>query len=113
MVVILRGFSKLTKRLDKIFNIEGKVVVVTGAAGLLGRQHVEAIVSFGGTPILIDLNLGGLESLKSHIKEKYKNIFLDNSIKDESSLILVLSNISLSREGRFFKNVCVNSLNLL
>ena len=38
-----------------IFSLEGKVVVVTGAAGLLGRQHADAVASFGGSLVLLDL----------------------------------------------------------
>ena len=44
-----------TIELDNLFRLDGMVVVVTGASGLLGKKHVEAIAAFGGTPILLDL----------------------------------------------------------
>ena len=39
-----------------LFSLKEKVIIVTGASGLLGREHVNAILSAGGTPILLDLN---------------------------------------------------------
>ena len=44
------------KNLDNIFSLDEKVIVVTGASGLLGRMHVEAIAHQGGTPIIVDIN---------------------------------------------------------
>jgi len=59
------------KDLKEIFNLEDKVVVVTGAAGLLGRKHVEAIATFGGTPILLDLDQKELDDFSEEINNKY------------------------------------------
>ena len=39
---------------DNIFDLSSKVIVITGAAGLLGEMHADAIAGFGGCPILID-----------------------------------------------------------
>jgi NAD(P)-dependent dehydrogenase (short-subunit alcohol dehydrogenase family) len=47
--------QQIFKHLD-LFSLEGKNIIVTGASGLLGREHVKAIISAGGTPILLDLN---------------------------------------------------------
>lgn len=40
-----------------IFSLQGRVVVITGAAGLLGRRHADAVAAFGGVPVLLDLDL--------------------------------------------------------
>ncbi len=39
-----------------LFDLTGRVVVITGAAGLLGRQHVEVVAAFGGHPVILDLD---------------------------------------------------------
>jgi NAD(P)-dependent dehydrogenase (short-subunit alcohol dehydrogenase family) len=38
------------------FDLTGRVVVITGGAGLLGRQHGECVVELGGTAVLLDLD---------------------------------------------------------
>ena len=53
------------------FLLKGKVIVVTGASGLLGREHCNAIASCGGTPILLDLNISILKVQVEEIKQKY------------------------------------------
>jgi NAD(P)-dependent dehydrogenase (short-subunit alcohol dehydrogenase family) len=37
------------------FNLEGRVAVITGGAGLLGAKHAEAIAMAGGVPVLADI----------------------------------------------------------
>jgi NAD(P)-dependent dehydrogenase (short-subunit alcohol dehydrogenase family) len=37
------------------FRIDGRVAVITGGCGLLGRQHAAAIAAGGGIPVLVDI----------------------------------------------------------
>ena len=48
--------------------------IVTGAAGLLGPSHVEALVSIGYNVVLIDLDYKKLANLQKRIKKKFKKI---------------------------------------
>ena len=57
--------------IESQFKIDGKVVVITGAAGLLGRKHAEAVAAFGGTPVLLDLNKEIVEEIASDLNRKY------------------------------------------
>lgn len=57
--------------MNNLFNLSGKVIVVTGACGLLGRSHCEAIASVGGIPIVLDLNQLQAEKFASQISQKY------------------------------------------
>jgi NAD(P)-dependent dehydrogenase (short-subunit alcohol dehydrogenase family) len=57
--------------LEKIFQLDKKIIVITGATGLLGRRHAEAIACFGGTPILLDLCADTVERFAAKLNKKY------------------------------------------
>ena len=41
--------------MKNLFDLTGKTALITGAAGLLGKKHAEAIMSAGGNVILTDV----------------------------------------------------------
>ena len=41
--------------LQDLFDLSGRVAIITGGAGLLGAKHVEAIAEAGGVPVVLDL----------------------------------------------------------
>ncbi len=53
------------------FDLSGKIVVITGAAGLLGRYHADAVAAFGGIPLLLDLFQEPLDKLAAELNTKY------------------------------------------
>jgi NAD(P)-dependent dehydrogenase (short-subunit alcohol dehydrogenase family) len=61
----------LTKEFNNLFSLEGKVIVITGAAGLLGQKHAEAIAAYGGNPILLDLSKDAVEALAEKLNKQY------------------------------------------
>tara|TARA_B100000780_G_scaffold279036_2_gene255122 strand:+ start:4655 stop:5500 length:846 start_codon:yes stop_codon:yes gene_type:complete len=58
-------------KLDNLFRLDNKIIVVTGASGLLGQKHAEAIAAYGGTPILLDLETNTVDELAKKINKKY------------------------------------------
>jgi len=44
--------------LPEIFDLTGRVALITGGGGLLGVQHARAIAEAGGLPVLLDINPG-------------------------------------------------------
>src|SRR5262245_40860129 len=52
---------------SEIFDLSGRVAVITGGAGLLGKQHALAIQAFGGIPVIADVNLTAAEQVAAEI----------------------------------------------
>ena len=61
----------MTQDLNNLFRLDGKVIVVTGATGLLGRKHAEAIAAYGGHPVLLDLSLEEVTVLADELNKQY------------------------------------------
>ena len=56
---------------DSLFSLTGKVVVITGSAGLLGRQHAEAVASARGIPVLLDIRAEAVQELADEISSGF------------------------------------------
>ena len=57
--------------MKNLFDLTGKTALITGAGGLLGPKHAEAIVEYGGTVVLTDHHLDRAEARATEINEKY------------------------------------------
>lgn len=82
--------------IDNIFNLNKRVVVITGAAGLLGRNHAKAVAAFNGIPVLIDINEKGLQDLSDVLNNDFscKADYYTLDITDEGALINCCKEIS-------------------
>lgn len=53
------------------FSLRDKVIVITGANGLLGRKHAEAVAAFGGIPVLLDVVDSGVVDFAAQISRTF------------------------------------------
>ena len=58
--------------LDK-FKLDGQVAVVTGGAGLLGKQFCRTLAQAGATVVVADLNLNAAEQAAETLKKEGLN----------------------------------------
>ncbi|MDH5731087.1 MAG: SDR family oxidoreductase [Gammaproteobacteria bacterium] len=56
---------------NQIFDLTERVVVITGAGGLLGKQHAEAVARFGGNPVLLDISSNSITAIADSLSKKY------------------------------------------
>ena len=79
--------------LENIFRLNDKVIVVTGASGLLGEKHAEAIACYGGTPVLIDLSEDKINKTVEQLNKKY-NVNSMGYVVDVTDEEAVKNNVS-------------------
>lgn len=75
--------------IDNEFNIKKKYCLITGAAGLLGAQHAQALLEINANLVLIDLNFKKLVSLKKNLKKIYPEhdiIIFKTDVSNENSI---------------------------
>ncbi len=84
-----------------MFRLDGKVAIITGAAGLLGLQHAIALSEFGAHVILTDLDLENCEKRAREINEqsKVQTLALHSDVTSQSSWQSLLEQ-SLSSFGQ-------------
>lgn len=56
---------------SQAFDLGGRVVLITGGAGLLGAEHAAAIAEAGGVPVIADLRGGDAERVARETNERY------------------------------------------
>lgn len=62
----------LNEEIKKIFSLEDKVAIVTGAVGLLGKQHCKALSEAGASVVVCDI--------ETQIAEEFAQSLSNNSI---------------------------------
>lgn len=73
--------------MKKIFDIDNKIVIVTGGAGVLGAGICRMLASAGATVAILDINLNAAKNLSNEILEAGgKSIALSCNVLDKTSI---------------------------
>ena len=95
------------------FRLDKKNVLITGAAGLLGKEHALAILEAGGKVILTDISTKELNKTKKDLQRKYdsesiKAFKMDVSNKKDISRVSGLLLKSKTRVDVLINNAAIN-----
>ena len=60
--------------MNNLFDLTGKTALITGAAGLLGPKHAEAIIEQNGNVIISDRNFEGATVVAAQLNEKTRKL---------------------------------------
>jgi len=85
----------------KSFKLDGQVIIVTGGAGLLGKQYSNAIAESGGIPIIADINADSAVKTAKEIAAKTGGQTLGShvDVTDKKSINALVKK-TLKRFGR-------------
>ena len=89
---------------EKLFSLEGKTAVVTGALGLIGRNHCEALAGHGANVIVADLDGAACAEFAASLAMPALGCALDVTSPDS---IAALRDAALARFGHL--DVLVNN----
>ncbi len=82
-----------------LFDLTGRVAVITGGAGLLGLQHAEIVASQGGIPVLVDVVRAQAKADDISARLRVPALALCGDITDAESVRGILRQV-LERFGR-------------
>ena len=66
-----------------MFNLSGKIALVTGALGLIGKEHCKALAQAGATVIVADLSLDACVNFASTLGNNSNGFALEITVESE------------------------------
>jgi NAD(P)-dependent dehydrogenase (short-subunit alcohol dehydrogenase family) len=96
------------EKVKDLFDLSGRVAIITGGTGLLGLQHAEAIAQAGGIPVLADIRVNMVDPTSTAWKERFgeQACAIQTDITDPESVKGLLA-VVLAKFGRI--DILVNN----
>ena len=89
------------------FSIQGKIIAIIGATGILGTQYVKYLTERGATVVIGDVDIDRCKKLQSEVQESHGNgLALEVDNTDEESILQFFQDIQ-SEMGRL--DVLINN----
>lgn len=84
------------------FDLSGKIVIITGGAGLIGKAYVEACAQYGAIVIFVDINDTAANKVVADVKKKThnQNVFHQKCSIVNKGEIKKLIDVVLKRHGK-------------
>jgi|TARA_B100001964_G_scaffold226122_1_gene274684 NAD(P)-dependent dehydrogenase (short-subunit alcohol dehydrogenase family) len=68
------------------FSMIGRTALITGSAGMLGRQHAAALLEVGASVILTDIDVDGLEVARDYLEESFVSTWIRTMAMDVTQI---------------------------
>lgn len=96
------------KTINELMNLSGRVALITGGAGNIGRAIAEGLAELGSNIVLLDINKANLEQAKLQIQSRYNVDVLPILINMENSS--EIESVPSIVEGKFERlDIIVNN----
>jgi NAD(P)-dependent dehydrogenase (short-subunit alcohol dehydrogenase family) len=74
--------SKVTSR----FSMIGRTALITGSAGVLGRQHAAALLEVGASVVLTDIDVDGLGAARDELEDSFGDAEIRTMLMDVTNI---------------------------
>jgi len=94
----------------ELFSLKGRTAIVTGALGLLGRHHCNALAHAGANVVALDMNREDTEQFAAHLGSDHTGLPLNVTDKDA---IIAVKQLILDKYGRIdilVNNAAINDM---
>lgn len=91
------------------FCLSGKSALITGAAGLLGVQHAEALLEVDAKVVLTDISESSLEVVHSRLAKKYAPNLIRSEVMDVSVLASIQATANKLRADGCRVDILINN----
>ena len=87
--------------MDHLFDLRGKVAIITGGGGLLGGRHAAAIAAAGGHPVIADISSAAALRCAETVAAEYgvESLALTTDVTDKADVARMV-NATLQRFGK-------------
>ncbi len=91
------------------FNLTGRTALITGGAGLLGKQHAAALLECGATVVLTDLNKIALDSAREELLAEFPKVCVMCEVMDVTNKGSIAGLASRLDDGAVRVDILVNN----
>lgn len=91
------------------FNLSGKTALITGAAGLLGREHAAALLETGAEVVLTDIVEADLKAARNQLAEKFDPSRILTQVMDVSKSADIRTVCETLQQGGARVDILVNN----
>jgi NAD(P)-dependent dehydrogenase (short-subunit alcohol dehydrogenase family) len=94
----------------ELFSLQGKTAIVTGALGLIGRRHCEALAEAGANVVVADLNGEQAQQFAAELGERHLGLSVNVTSKDSLKAALEVILAKYNSIDVLVNNAAINDM---